>query len=136
MAYLNETEEVRNLRNAFCKLIEHGGSPAMCKIKQWAALKNAVIFEAFTKAGIPVPAAAVEPFGLRPVRQLIRDIRSAYRDWDENRIDHGQFRKLADGISREYGIWETLDRVSSADRARFTDEFDSSVMAAGDIIEL
>ena len=134
MAYLNENEEVRRLRNAFCELIMHGGCPAMCKIKQWAVLKNAVIFEAFDKAGIPVPAAAVEPFGLRTVRQLIRDIRTAYRDWDENRIDHGQFRKIADGISREYGIWETLDCVSSVDRARFTDEFDSSVMAADDLI--
>ena len=136
MAYLNESEEVRNLRNAFCELIGHGGCPAMCKIKQWAALKNAVIFEAFAKAGIAVPAAAVEPFGLRPVRQLIRDIRNAYRDWDGNRIDHGQFRKLADSISREYGIWEMLDRVSADDRARFTDEYDSSVMAAGDIVEI
>ena len=136
MAYLNESEEVRNARNAFCELIEHGGCPAMCKIKQWAALKNAVVFEAFDKAGIPVPAAAVEPFGLRPVRQLIRDIRKAYRDWDANRIEHGEFRRLADGISREYGIWEMLDRVSDADRGRFADEFDSSVMAAGDIVEI
>lgn len=136
MAYLNENEEVRNLRNTFCELIQHGGCPAMCKIKRWAELKNAVVKEAFAKAGIALPAAAVEQFGLRPVRQLIRDIRSAYRDWDEGRIDHKQFRKLADSIGQEYEIWETLDRVSSADRARFTDEFDSSIMAAGDIIEI
>ena len=134
MAYLNENDEVRSLRNAFCELIGHGECPAMCKIKQWAVLKNAVVFEAFEKAGIPVPAAAVEPFGLRPVRQLILDIRTAYRDWDENRIDHGQFRKIADGISREYGIWEMLNRVTSDDRARFEDEFDSSIMAADDLI--
>lgn len=136
MAYLNESDEVRNLRNAFCELIEHGGCPAMCKIKRWAVLKNAVVKEAFAKAGIALPAAAVEPFGLRPVRQLIRDIRLAYRDWDENKIDHKQFRELADSIGWEYGIWEMLDRVSSADRARFTDEYDSSVMAAGDIVEI
>lgn len=136
MAYLNESDEVRNLRNAFCELIEHGGCPAMCKIKRWAVLKNAVVKEAFAKAGIALPAAAVEPFGLRSVRQLIRDIRLAYRDWDENKIDHKQFRELADSIGQEYGIWEMLDRVSSADRARFTDEYDSSVMAAGDIVEI
>ena len=134
MSYLNESEEVRNLRNAFCEMIEHGGCPAMCKIKQWAALKNAVIFEAFAKAGIPVPAAAVEPFGLRPVRQLIRDIRSAYRDWDEGKIDHTQFRKLANRISLEYGVWDMLDRVSSSDSARFHDEYASAIMAADDLI--
>lgn len=135
MAYLNESEEVRNLRNAFCKLIEHGGCPAMCKIKQWAVLKNAVIFEAFAKAGMQVPAAVVEPFGLRPVRELIREIRRAYGAWDQGRLSQREFNEQASRISDEFELRERLGYVGDAEGDKFHDEYESSMIAANDVAE-
>lgn len=64
--YLNESEKVREIRDRFIDMIAHGGCPAMCKIKLWAQLKNAVIREAFAKAGLPTPACALESFGKWP----------------------------------------------------------------------
>lgn len=61
--YLHDTEKVLALRNQFIDMVSHGGSPAMCKIKIWAQLKNAIIREAFKKAHLPVPEFVLEPFG-------------------------------------------------------------------------
>lgn len=61
--YSHDTEKVLALRNQFVDMIAHGGSPAMCKIKVWAQLKNAIIREAFAKAHMSVPEFVLEPFG-------------------------------------------------------------------------
>lgn len=61
--YLNESERVSAIRNQFIKMVAHGGCPAMCKIKVWAQLKNAIIREAFAKAHMPVPDFVLEHFG-------------------------------------------------------------------------
>lgn len=63
--YLHDTEKVLELRNQFIDMIAHGGCPAMCKIKVWAQLKNAIIREAFAKAHLPVPEFVLESFGER-----------------------------------------------------------------------
>ena len=78
-SYLNETEEVRNLRNRFCELIKSGAAPAMCKLKLWAELKNAVVREAFRKADKAAPPEALEPFGVPRARELPAPIRRLYR---------------------------------------------------------
>ena len=136
MAYLNESKEVREVRDAFCAMVRQGGCPAMCKIKQWARLKNVVIKEAFGKAGMQVPAEAIEPFGLLTVRELIRSIRKAYKDWDNGLITQTEFNDRAHRINDEYELWEQLGRVSDDDMWRYHDEYAASIMAANDVAEL
>ena len=135
MSYLNELDEVTRLRNEFCAMIRHGGCPAMCKIKRWAELKNAVICEAFAKAGMQVPAAVVEPFGLRPVRELIREIRRAYGAWDQGRLSQREFNEQASRISDEFELRERLGYVGDAEGDKFHDEYESSMIAANDVAE-
>ena len=85
-SYLNEAEEVRNLRNRFCELIKSGAAPAMCKLKLWAELKNAVVREAFRKAGTAAPPEALEPFGVPRACELTAAIRRLYRQWDAGKL--------------------------------------------------
>ena len=136
MSYLNELDEVTCLRNEFCAMIRHGGCPAMCKIKRWAELKNAVICEAFSKAGMQVPAEAIEPFGLMPVRQLIREIRRVYLEWDAGRISQSEFNAQAHRINKVYELWAKLDRLDDDEVMRYHDEYVSSIMAVNDVCEL
>ena len=90
-SYLNETEEVRSLRNCFCELIKSGAAPSMCKMKLWAKLKNAVVREAFGKAGKAAPPAALEPFGVPRARELTAAIRRLYRQWDAGKLTDQEF---------------------------------------------
>ena len=98
-SYLNETEEVRSLRNRFCELIKSGAAPSMCKLKLWAELKNAVVREAFRKVGKAAPPAALEPFGVPRARELTAAIRRLYRQWDAGKLTDQEFLDKAHAVN-------------------------------------
>ena len=120
-SYLNETEEVRNLRNRFCELIKSGAAPAMCKLKLWAELKNAVVREAFKKAGESAPPEALEPFGVPRARDLTSAIRRLFLD-------------KAHVVNDDYEVLFAHDKVSDEDETRYHAEYSSSVMAVTDTV--
>lgn len=136
MSYLNESAEVTKLRNAFCEMIRHGGCPSMCKMKAWAELKNAVVREAYSKAGVPAPAQALEPFGFRSARELIAELKGAYKKWDNGVITQEQFVSEAHRIEHDFEALAEHGHVADADEERFHDEYTSSMMAATDVPEL
>ena len=133
-SYLNETEEVRNLRNRFCELIKSGAAPAMCKLKLWAELKNAVVREAFGKAGKAAPPAALEPFGVPRARELTAAIRRLYRQWDAGKLTDQEFLDKAHAVNDDYEVLFAHDKVSNEDEMRYHDEYSSSTMAVTDIV--
>ena len=133
-SYLNETEEVRNLRNRFCELIKSGAAPAMCKLKLWAELKNAVVREAFGKAGKAAPPAALEQFGVPRARELTAAIRRLYRQWDTGKLTDQEFLDKAHAVNDDYEVLFAHDKVSNEDEMRYHDEYSSSTMAVTDIV--
>ena len=133
-SYLNETEEVRSLRNRFCELIKSGAAPAMCKMKLWAKLKNAVVREAFGKAGKAAPPAALEPFGVPRARELTAAIRRLYRQWDAGKLTDQEFLDKAHAVNDDYEVLFAHDKVSNEDEMRYHDEYSSSIMVVTDIV--
>ena len=133
-SYLNETNEIRDLRNRFCKLIQSGAAPAMCKLKLWAELKNAVVREAFRKAGNAAPPKALEPFGVPRVRELTAAIRRLYRQWDAGNLTDQEFLDKAQAVNDDYEVLLEHGKVSDADLMRYHDEYSSSMMAVTDVI--
>ena len=133
-SYLNETEEVRSLRNRFCELIKSGAAPSMCKLKLWAELKNAVVREAFGKAGKAAPPAALEPFGVPRARELTAAIRRLYRQWDAGKLTDQEFLDKAHAVNDDYEVLFAHDKVSNEDEMRYHDEYSSSTMAVTDIV--
>lgn len=131
-SYLNETEEVRNLRNRFCELIKSGAAPAMCKLKLWAELKNAVVREAFKKAGESAPPEALEPFGVPRARELTSAIRRLYRQWDAGKLTDQEFLDKAHVVNDDYEVLFAHGKVSDEDETRYHAEYSSSVMAVTD----
>ena len=136
MSYLNESEEVTRLRNSFCEMIRHGGCPSMCKMKMWAQLKNAIINEAYAKAGHPTPATALESFGLKTARELIGDLKLIYKRWDFGELTDAAFLSKAHEIERQFEVLTLHGRVSESEEDRFHDEYASSIMAATDVPDL
>ena len=132
-SYLNETEEVRSLRNRFCELIKSGAAPSMCKLKLWAELKNAVVREAFGKAGKAAPPAALEPFGVPRARELTAAIRRLYRQWDAGKLTDQEFLDKAHAVNDDYEVLFAHDKVSNEDEMRYHDEYSSSTMAVTDM---
>ena len=128
-SYLNETDEVRNLRNRFCELIKSGASPAMCKLKLWAELKNAVVREAFRKAGRAAPPEALEPFGVPRACELTAAIRRLYRQWDAGKLTDQEFLDKTHAVNDDYEVLFAHDKVSDEDETRYHDEYTSSIMA-------
>ena len=128
-SYLNETEEVRNLRNRFCELIKSGAAPAMCKLKLWAELKNAVVREAFKKAGESAPPAALEPFGVPRARELTAVIRRLYRQWDAGKLTDQQFLDKAHAVNADFEVLLEHGKVSDDEMMHFHDEYSSAIMA-------
>ena len=133
-SYLNETEEVRSLRNRFCELIKSGAAPSMCKMKLWAKLKNAVVREAFGKAGKAAPLAALDPFGVPRARELTAAIRRLYRQWDAGKLTDQEFLDKAHAVNDDYEVLFAHDKVSNEDEMRYHDEYSSSTMAVTDIV--
>ena len=133
MSYLNETEEVTRLRNSFCEMIRHGGSPSMCRMKAWAELKNAVIREAYAKEHRRTPPVALEPFGVKPARLLIAELRAAYRRWDRGEIDHDTLFNETRRISEDFDVLIEHGRASEEEQERFLDEYAATVVPASDI---
>ena len=131
-SYLNETEEVRSLRNRFCELIKSGAAPSMCKLKLWAELKNAVVREAYRKAGKAAPPAALEPFGVPRARELTAAIRRLYRQWDAGKLTDQEFLDKAHVVNDDYEVLFAHDKVSDEDEMRYHDEYTSSIMAVTD----
>ena len=131
-SYLNETEEVRNLRNRFCELIKSGAAPAMCKLKLWAELKNAVVREAFRKADKAAPPEALEPFGVPCARELTSAIRRLYRQWDAGKLTDQEFLDKAHVVNDDYEVLFAHDKVSDEDEMRYHDEYTSATMAVTD----
>lgn len=134
-SYLNETDEVRAIRNRFCELIRSGAAPAMCKLKLWAELKNAVVREAFGKAGKAVPPESLEPFGVPRARELTAVIRCLYRHWDAGKLTDREFLDKAHAVNADFEVLLAHDKVSDADAMRYTDEYSSSIMAVTDVCE-
>ena len=128
-SYLNETEEVRNLRNRFCELIKRGAAPAMCKLKLWAELKNAVVREAFKKAGESAPPEALEPFGVPRARELTSAIRCLYRQWDAGKLTDQQFLDKAHAVNADFEVLLEHGKVSDDEMMHFHDEYSSAIMA-------
>lgn len=124
-SYLNETDEVREIRNRFCELIRSGAAPAMCKLKLWAELKNAVVREAFGKAGKAVPPESLEPFGVPRARELTAVIRRLYRHWDAGKLTDREFLDKAHAVNADFEVLLAHDKVSDADAMRYTDEYSS-----------
>ena len=133
-SYLNETEDVSNLRNRFCELIKSGAAPAMCKLKLWAELKNAVLRESFRTAGESAPPEALEPFGVPRVRELTSAIRRLYRQWDAGKLTDQEFLDKAHVVNDDYEVLFAHDKVSDEDETRYHDEYTSSIMAVTDIV--
>ena len=133
-SYLNETEEVRSLRNRFCELIKSGAAPSMCKLKLWAELKNAVVREAFRKAGKAAPPEALEPFGVPRARELTAAIRRLYRQWDAGKLTDQEFLDKAHAVNDDYEVLFAHDKVSNEDEMRYHDEYSSSIMVVTDIV--
>lgn len=131
-SYLNETDEVRNLRNRFCELIKSGAAPAMCKLKLWAELKNAVVREAFKKAGESAPPVALEPFGVPRARELTAVIRRLYREWDAGKLTDQEFLDKAHAVNADFEVLLEHGKVSDEEMMRYHDEYSSSVMAVTD----
>ena len=128
-SYLNETEEVRNLRNRFCELIKSGAAPAMCKLKLWAELKNAVVREAFRKADKAAPPEALEPFGVPRARELTAEIRRLYRQWDAGKLTDQQFLDKAHAVNADFEVLLEHGKVSDDEMMHFHDEYSSAIMA-------
>ncbi len=133
-SYLNETDEVRNLRNRFCELIKSGASPAMCKLKFWAELKNAVVREAFRKTGESAPPAALEPFGVPRARELTAVIRRLYRQWDAGKLTDQEFLDKAHAVNADFEVLLEYDKVSDEEMMRYHDEYSSSIEAATETV--
>ena len=133
-SYLNETDEVRSLCNRFCELIKSGAAPSMCKLKLWAELKNAVVREAYRKAGKAAPPAALEPFGVPRARELTAAIRRLYRQWDAGKLTDQEFLDKAHAVNDDYEVLFAHDKVSNEDEMRYHDEYSSSTMAVTDIV--
>lgn len=131
-SYLNETEEVRNLRNRFCELIKSGAAPAMCKLKLWAELKNAVVREAFRKADKAAPPEALEQFGVPRARELTAVIRRLYRQWDAGKLTDQEFLDKAHAVNADFEVLLEHGKVSDDEMMRYHDEYSSSVMAVTD----
>ena len=128
-SYLNETEEVRNQRNRFCEAIRSGAAPAMCKLKHWAELKNAVVREAFRKADKVAPPEALEPFGVPRVRELTAAIRRLYRQWDAGKLTDQQFLDKAHAVNADFEVLLEHGKVSDDEMMHFHDEYSSAIMA-------
>ena len=128
-SYLNETEEVRNQRNRFCEAIRSGAAPAMCKLKHWAELKNAVVREAFRKADKVAPPEALEPFGVPRVRELAAAIRRLYRQWDAGKLTDQQFLDKAHAVNADFEVLLEHGKVSDDEMMHFHDEYSSAIMA-------
>ena len=128
-SYLNETEEVRNLRNRFCELIKSGAAPAMCKLKLWAELKNAVVREAFRKTDKAAPPEALEPFGVPRARELTAEIRRLYRQWDAGKLTDQQFLDKAHAVNADFEVLLEHGKVSDDEMMHFHDEYSSAIMA-------
>ena len=133
-SYLNETEEVRNLRNRFCELIKGGAAQAMCKLKLWAELKNAVVREGFRKADKAAPPEALEPFGVPRARELTSAIRRLYRQWDAGKLTDQEFLDKAHVVNDDYEVLFAHGKVSDEDETRYHAEYSSSVMAVTDTV--
>lgn len=128
-SYLNETEEVRSLRNRFCELIKSGAAPAMCKLKLWAELKNAVVREAFRKTDKAAPPEALEPFGVPRARELTAEIRRLYRQWDAGKLTDQQFLDKAHAVNADFEVLLEHGKVSDDEMMHFHDEYSSAIMA-------
>ena len=133
-SYLNETEEVRSLRNCFCELIKSGAAPSMCKLKLWAKLKNAVVREAFGKAGKAAPPAALEPFGVPRARELTAAIRRLYRQWDAGKLTDQEFLDKAHAVNADFEVLLEHGKVSDEEMMRYHDEYSSSIEAATETV--
>ena len=133
MSYLNETEEVTRLRNSFCEMIRHGGCPSICKMKAWAELKNAVVREAYAKEQKRTPPVALEPFGVKPARTLIVELRAAYRHWDSGEIDDEALITEAHRINAEFNVLIEHGRASEDDQERFLDEYTATIVPVEDV---
>lgn len=128
-SYLNETEEVRSLRNRFCELIKSGAAPAMCKLKLWAELKNAVVREAFRKTDKAAPPEALEPFGVPCARELTAAIRRLYRQWDAGKLTGQEFLDKAHAVNADFEVLLEHGKVSDDEMMHFHDEYSSAIMA-------
>ena len=128
-SYLNETEEVRNQRNRFCEAIRSGAAPAMCKLKHWAELKNAVVREAFRKADKVAPPEALEPFGVPRACELTAAIRRLYRQWDAGKLTDQQFLDKAHAVNADFEVLLEHGKVSDDEMMHFHDEYSSAIMA-------
>lgn len=128
-SYLNETEEVRALRNRFCDAVRSGAAPAMSKLKLWAELKNAVVREAFGKAALRPPSEALEPFGVPRANALAAEIRRLYRKWEAGNLTDEQFLDRAHAVEADYEVLVTHGKVSDEDDMRFHDAYSSAIIA-------
>ena len=128
-SYLNETEEVRNQRNRFCEAIRSGAAPAMCKLKLWAELKNAVVREAFRKVGTAAPPEALEQFGIPRARELTAAIRRLYRQWDAGKLTDQEFLDKAHAVNADFEVLLEHGKVSDDEMMHFHDEYSSAIMA-------
>lgn len=132
-SYLNETEEVRNLRNRFGEAIRSGAAPSMCKLKLWAELKNAVVREAFKKAGESAPPVALEPFGVPRARELTAAIRRQYRQWNAGKLTDQQFLDKAHAVNTDFEVLLEHGKVSDDEMMRYHDEYSTSVRMVIDL---
>lgn len=133
-SYLNETEEVRNLRNRFCELIKSGAAPAMCKLKLWAELKNAIVRESFKKAGESVPPVALEPFGVPRARELTAVIRRLYRQWDAGKLTDQEFLDKAHAVNADFEVLLEHGKASDEEMMRYHDVYSAAIEAATETI--
>lgn len=128
-SYLNETETVRTIRNRFCEMVRTGAAPSMCRLKLWAELKNAVVREAFGKAGQRPPPEALEPFGVPRAHALTAEIRRLYRKWDADELTDEQFLSRAHAVNADFEVLLAHQKVSDEDVTRYHEEYSSSMMA-------
>ena len=100
----------------------------MCKLKLWAKLKNAVVREAFGKAGKAAPPEALEPFGVPRARELTAAIRRLYRQWDARKLTDQEFLDKVHAVNADFEVLLEYDKVPEEEMIRYHDEYSSSVM--------
>jgi len=136
MSYLKDSQALRSRRDGFILSMQRGAMPAMCKMKLWAELKNAIIYEAFRQAGLEPVAEAFEPFGFRKPTTVLAELKERYEDWDAGRLPDDGFRVYLDRLRDEFDMLVGLGKVTDAEDDSFEDEYSSSLYAVSDVPDL
>ncbi len=119
MGMLNETNDVRMIRNHFLRIIERGNCQAMCKMKYWAQLKNAIVREAFRFVGQSAPYEALEAFGLAHPHSLVADLKELCECRKTGRISEPEYETFVHALREDMLTLHAHGDIDDATRTTF-----------------